>query len=47
MLALLNESVVLEPEVEQKQKQDLAKEAAKLARKPAQSRHHSNKEIEM
>jgi hypothetical protein len=44
MVALLNESVS-EPESEQKQ--DLAKEAAKPDRKPAQSRRDSDKEIEM
>ncbi|AFZ33520.1 MULTISPECIES: hypothetical protein [Cyanophyceae] len=47
ILALLNESLVLEAEAEQEQKQDLAKEASKPERKPTQSRHYSDKEIEM
>ena len=44
MVALLNESVS-EPESEQKQ--DRAKEAAQPVQKPTQSRHPSDKEIEM
>ncbi|PIG91579.1 hypothetical protein [Gloeocapsopsis sp. IPPAS B-1203] len=47
ILALLNESLVLEAEAEQEQKQDLAKEASKPERKPTQLRHYSDKEIEM